>query len=117
MKSSLENTVSLDLVMGDSYMPFRRIAETVLTVHMTSGILPASFRTCAALCLRHYKLINTADILLTLSQVEPLQKLICAVGQVVNKLKLDKVYWQGACTNQSQSKLSLIKLLVMQREV
>lgn len=67
VKRSLENTVSLDLVMDDSYMPLRRSAETVLTAHDVRHTVRLVLRVCCSLStLLETNQQTTADILLTL---------------------------------------------------
>jgi hypothetical protein len=67
VKCSLENTVSLDLVMVDSYMPLGRSVETVLTAHDVRHIARLVLRMCCSLSTTlKTNQQTTADILLTL---------------------------------------------------
>jgi len=67
MKRITENTVSLDLVMGDSYTPLRRSAESVLSAHDVRHTARLVLRVCCSLStLFETNKQSTADILLTL---------------------------------------------------
>jgi len=49
VKRSTENTVSLDLVMGYTYIPLRRSAETTLTAHDVRHTARLVLNMCCAL--------------------------------------------------------------------